>query len=274
MTESYLDFTDVSYAYRQTDWTLRPISHRLLPGSLLGIIGPNGAGKSTLLKIAAGIIKPATGVIELLGRPLTDLTRRALARQLAYLPQNVTSTFDYTVEQVVALGRFPHLKGTGFLQSHDVAIVNRCLADTDTENFRHRPISQLSGGQRQRVLLASVLAQQPQVLLLDEPTNGLDLYHQATLFSLLKTLAGQGIAIIVVTHDLNLAALYCDRLLLLQDGSMVRQGSIEQVICQEVLGPIYHETIRIISDPQSRRPIVLPNADAASSLVRENNPDG
>lgn len=271
MTKPYLTMNDISFSYSQTDWALRGISHQLAPGTILGIIGPNGAGKSTLLKIAAGIIKPETGQLTLMDQNLRKLSRRQIAGQLAYLPQNVTSTFDYTVEQVVALGRFPYLKGTGFLQSRDITIVNRCLADTDTEEFRLRPISQLSGGQRQRVLLASVLAQQPQVLLLDEPTNGLDLYHQATLFSLLRNLAQQGMAITVVTHDLNLAALFCDQLLLLQDGSIIKQGSVEQVICQEVLAPIYGETIRLIRDPQTNRPIVLPNAIILSSMAAENN---
>jgi iron complex transport system ATP-binding protein len=260
VTDAYLDISDISYSYSQTAWKLSGISHQVLSHNILGIIGPNGAGKSTLLKIAAGIIQPATGQINLMGQKLHTLTRRQLARQLAYLPQNVISAFDYTVEQIVALGRFPYLKGAGFLQPHDTKIVKRCLVDTDTDSFRDRPISRLSGGQRQRVLLASVLAQQPQVLLLDEPTNGLDLYHQATLFALLKTLAKQGIAIIVVTHDLNLAALFCDQFLLLQDGQIVRQGSVEEVINPQVLSPIYGDAIRIIRDPQTHRPIVLPNA--------------
>lgn len=259
MTEPFLSLTDVSYSYSQSDWHLSGVSLDVSPGQLLAIIGPNGAGKSTLLKIAAAILKPAGGRLTLMNQNLHKLPRRLLAQQLAYLPQLVPTTFDYTVEQIVSLGRFPHLKGTGFLRRQDIDIVNRCMHDTDTEAFRHRPMSQLSGGQRQRVLLASVLAQEPKVLLLDEPTNGLDLYHQTTLFTLLQKLARQDIAIAVVTHDLNLATLFADQLLMLQDGRILKQGAIEQVICPEVLEPVYGETIRITRDPQTDKPIVLPN---------------
>ena len=249
MHPSLLSIENIGYSYRANGWKLENISLEVAAGQIVGIIGPNGAGKSTLLKIAARTLAYHTGRVSLMGRDMNRLSRRKIAQQLGYLPQHVTTTFDHHVEEVVALGRFPHLSGAGFLQNHDRKIIERCLEQTETSPYRHRPLSQLSGGERQRVLLASVLAQQPRVLLLDEPTTGLDLHHQVTFFCLLSELVQKGMAVLVVTHELNLAAQYCNRLLLLDAGRTVKEGSVNEVINTNILPTVYHDNIFISQHP-------------------------
>lgn len=253
-----LEIDKVRYGYGSDSWLLRDISLNVAPGELLGIIGPNGAGKSTLLKIAAGVLHAQSGNVVLGGKILSGLSRREIARQMGYLPQSITSTFDYRVEEVVAMGRFAHLLGAGFLGDKDLEIVEQCMERTETTAYRKRHLSHLSGGERQRVLLASVLAQQPEILLLDEPTTGLDMHHQVSFFSLLCDLSAKGMAIAVVTHDLNLAAMFCTRLFLMCDGGVVRSGSVEEVINQEVLDDVYRQSVYVGSHPMNGRPMVLP----------------
>jgi iron complex transport system ATP-binding protein len=267
-----LTIENVSYAYRINGWQLEDISLEVTAGQIVGVIGPNGSGKSTLLRIAAGTMPCHSGQIRLMGEDIETLSRRKIARQLGYLPQNVTTTFDHRVEEIVAMGRYPHLSGAGFLQSHDLKLIDRCLEQTETITYRHRPLSQLSGGERQRVLLASVLAQQPQVLLLDEPTTGLDLHHQVTFFCLLSELVQKGMAVVVVTHELNLAAQYCDRLLLLDAGRTVKEGSITEVINTQVLAEVYHHHIFIAQHPITKKPIVLPiSENQEKTAIRGDN---
>ena len=258
MSNSLLEIENISYTYTQTEWQLRDISLQVNAGEIIGVIGPNGAGKSTLLKIAAGILKPDVGSIELLNEPIHKLERRRIARILGYLPQNVTSLFDYRVEEVVAMGRYAHARGLGFLDNNDLAITKRCLEQTETREFRDRSLWHLSGGERRRVLLASVLAQEPKILLLDEPTTGLDLHHQVRFFELLTQQVRQGLAVVVVTHDLNLASLFCDRLVLMQAGKVICQGSANQVLRESVLGTVYPDNIHIDAHPVHGQPIVLP----------------
>ena len=258
MTEPLLQIDKAGFAYDNSGWYLRDVSLKIRPGEFTGIIGPNGSGKSTLLKIAAGVLRPSSGQILLMNKQISSLSRRKIARHLGYLPQNVISTFDYRVEEVVAMGRFPHLSGAGFLQPNDLKIIEYCLKSTETTAYRNRPVSQLSGGERQRVLLAAVLAQEPKVLLLDEPTTGLDLHHQVEFFSLLTELTQKGIAVAVVTHDLNLASQYCHRLLLLNEGRTVLEGDVSQVIRQEILSDIYRQNVYVSRHPLTDKPIVLP----------------
>lgn len=258
MNSQLLNLEQVSFHYPGNAWKLSDVSLQVRPSQLMGIIGPNGAGKSTLLKIAAAILKPSGGSVQLDGTNIFSLSRRRIADQLAFLPQNVSSTFQYSVGEIVAMGRYPHLKGAGFLTAGDVKVIDQCLEQTETAALRDRMLGQLSGGQRQRVLLASVLAQQPRVLLLDEPTTGLDLYHQSAFFDVLKNLNNQEIAVAVVTHDLNLASLYCDDLFLMHEGRQVKQGRPDEVISQDVLDPIYRHRIRVTRDSGTDRPIVLP----------------
>ena len=258
MSDPLLQIDKVGFGYGGSEWQLREVSLGLSAGQIIGVIGPNGAGKSTLLKIAAGLVRPSTGLVRLIEQDMRDRSRRSIARQLGFLPQNVTGSLDYRVEEIVAMGRFAHLRGAGFLQPDDLEVVERCLECTETTAYRRRSLSQLSGGERQRVLLASVLAQQPQVLLLDEPTTGLDMHHQVAFFDLVSSLAAKGMAVIVVTHDLNLAALYCHRLLLLVGGHAVKEGTVPEVVCAEVLGQAYRHSVYVGRHPMAGSPMVLP----------------
>jgi len=258
VSESFLQIKDVAYTYSSNGWRLQPVSLDICSGQIVGLIGPNGAGKSTLLKMAAGVLRPCEGRVRLMGEDISGLSRRKIAGQLGYLPQNVSSTFDYRVEEVVAMGRFPHLAGAGFLQREDIAVIERCMEQTETIRYRRRILGQLSGGERQRVLLGSVLAQEPRILLLDEPTTGLDMHYQVGFFALLAQLAEKGMAIAVVTHDLNLAGMFCHKVLLLRDGEAVKAGSVEEVIQQDILSDVYRGSVYVGRHPLSERPIVLP----------------
>ena len=253
-----LQADSLGFSYSKSDWQLADICLELTSGMVLGIIGPNGAGKSTLIRILAGVESDYSGTVELFNTDMRKLHRRKIAAKMAYLPQSVNAVFDFSVEEIVAMGRFPHISGIGILSSQDREIIDKCMCTTQVSKFAKRKISQLSGGERQRVMLASVLAQQPEVLLLDEPTAGLDLHHQVSFFNLLKELAGKGMAIAVVTHDLNLAAHSCGQLLLLKRGSVVKHGSVEQVLQQETITKVYGQQVYLSRHPATNQPVVLP----------------
>jgi len=253
-----LSVQDVTYRYPRSDWQLHACSFQVMGNEIVGIIGPNGSGKSTLLKILVRVLSPTTGKVFVQGEDLGKMGRRRIARLVGYLPQNTEEHFRYTVEEVVALGRFPHLRGAGFLDPLDLTVITQCMIETETEPFRRRFLSQLSGGERQRALLASVLAQEPKLLLLDEPTSALDIHHQVKFFTLLRKLVQEGLGALVVTHDLNLASLFSDRLLLLKEGKIIFQGTPQDILTKELLCEAYGEGIEVTQHPRNRRPMVLP----------------
>ncbi len=261
MAAELLHLDSVTFSYADAGWRMGPLSLALQAGEITAIIGPNGSGKSTLLKLAAGVLAPETGKVSLNGRNLADTDRRAIACVLGYLPQQIHYTFDYTVEEVVAMGRFPHLTGMGFLSDQDLRVVKESMRQTETLAYRDRSLSHLSGGECQRVYLASILAQEPRLLLLDEPTTALDIHHQACFFRLLRNLAADGMAVGVVTHDLNLASLYSSRLFLMDAGVCVREGTPGSVLQPKVLSEVYGEAVVVQKDPHSGKPIVLPIAE-------------
>jgi len=260
VADELLQFEAVSYQYPESDWRLDAISLAARAGEVLAIIGPNGSGKSTLLRLGAGVVAPVAGRVVLDGRAVRSLPRREIARTLGYLPQQVASEFDYRVEEIAAMGRFPHLAGAGFLSRRDLEVVGRCLAATEIGHFRGRRLSRLSGGERQRAFLASVLAQEPRVLLLDEPTAALDLHHQVRFFGLVRRLAADGIAVAVVTHSVNLASLFCDQVALLRGGRLAEHGTPDHVLRPDVLRETYGDEVLLERHPQTGRPIVLPAA--------------
>jgi iron complex transport system ATP-binding protein len=191
------------------------VSLAVARGSFTGLLGPNGCGKTTLLKLMAGVLRPATGTITLEGRALAELPRRMAARHVAVVPQDTHPAFDYTALEIVLMGRHPHLRPMQLEGPDDLAIAYEALHATGTERFADRPFSSLSGGERQRVIIASALAQQPDVLLLDEPTASLDLGYQLEVASLLTRLGRErNVTMVMATHDLNLAASTCGALVL------------------------------------------------------------
>jgi len=259
-----IEASQLSFAYAPDAPVLRDVSAAVRSGVLTGIIGPNGAGKSTLLQLLCGLLQPGAGRVTIDGTPIAAHSDLERARLVAYMPQSVSPAFSLSVAEVVALGRFPHLGVFGVLGEGDHAIVRSCLEQTECGNLSARDFLSLSGGERQRVLLASVLAQEPRLLLLDEPTSALDLPHEVAFFRQLRALAGQGLGIVVVTHDINMAAQFCDELLLLGKGhTLVRGGAPEQVLAAPALTEAYGSPLRVGRHPETGTPFVtVPMAEA------------
>ena len=209
-------------------------------GARLGILGPNGSGKTTLLKLLGGVLAPSSGEVTLDGRPMRQLGRRAVARRIAMVAQDTHPAFDYTALELVLMGRHPHLDAFEVESGDDIAIAEDALRATGTLDFMCRPFSTLSGGERQRVVIASALAQQPELLLLDEPTASLDPGFQIEIAELLLRLHRErGLGFVLSTHDLNLAASLCDTLVLMRDGNVVASGPVHDVLTPEHISSIY-----------------------------------
>jgi iron complex transport system ATP-binding protein len=243
-------------------------SLELFPGEIFGVIGPNGSGKSTLLRIASGVLKPLEGNILLRGTNIFDLKRRTVAKSLGYLPQETVSLYDFTVEEIVRMGRYAHTRGFGTLEKKDIAVIDECLELTEMTPLKERPLSRLSGGEKKRAFLASVLAQKPEILLLDEPTGALDVHHQIQFFQLLRRLSREGMGMTVVTHDINLASLFSDRIMVLSSGRAVASGPPSEVLTPSTVRTVYGEDILMGSHPESGRPTILPK------LVAEKKSEG
>ncbi len=225
-------------------------------GKVHGIVGPNGSGKSTLLRLMAGILRPTEGEVSIEGSPLSAFSRRELARKAAFLPQQAAASFDLLARDVVSLGRYPHQQGLGFPGAEDEVVVERVMRETECENLADRYLSTLSGGERQRVMIASILAQEPKVLLLDEPSSSLDIHHKAHIFGLLSLLSRREMAVVLVTHDLNMAAEYCDQLFLISEGMLLHQGSPGQVMRADILSQAYGAELRVATHPLTGAPLV------------------
>lgn len=252
--------TGVSAEYRANGApgkrVLDQVSLNLDPGEVVGVIGPNGAGKSTLLRLLTRRLTPTTGSITVAGRPLADFGRFELARHLALVAQAPVLPDGFRVTEVVTMGRAPHLGLFGATKPADAAAVADALAVTDTERFAPRRVETLSGGEQQRVVFARALAQQPRYLLLDEPTNHLDLRYQVELLGYARSQAAAGVGVLVVLHDLNLAARSCDRLLVLKGGRLVAQGAPADVLTAELIWDVFGARVRVIEDDGV--PVVVP----------------
>ncbi|MCQ4296682.1 heme ABC transporter ATP-binding protein [Pseudomonas stutzeri] len=237
---------------------LQSVSLELQPGQVFGVLGPNGAGKSTLLAALSGELLPSAGGVLLQGRALGEWPDVERARCLAVLPQSSTLSFAFRVADVVAMGRLPHRTG----RQADAAIVAAALAAADAQHLAARSYLKLSGGERQRVHLARVLAQlwpggPGRVLLLDEPTSMLDPAHQHSILQAVRGFAAQGGAALVILHDLNLAARYCDRLLLLKNGCPHAEGSVDEVLRAEPLQAVFGLDVLVQRHPERGHPLII-----------------
>ena len=258
---------DVSFAYRdpakrpdpaQPD-VLTRVSLAIGSGELVGILGPNGSGKTTLLRILGGTLRPQAGSVTLDGKPMTEWSRRDIARRIAVVPQETYAPFDFTVLDIVLMGRFPHLGAFALEGPEDLAIARRALDATGTAAFEGRAFSTLSGGERQRVVIASALAQSPQILLLDEPTASLDIGHQIEVQALLGRLNAEGrMTMVLSTHDLNLAAALCRRLVLLRGGRVLAAGPTEEVLTSTTVRALYDVDAAVERHARSGRLTVVP----------------
>lgn len=216
---------------------------------MLGLVGPNGSGKTTLLRAIYGACAMDRGTVELDGQAMAGLSRRAIARRVAVVPQGQSGTTDQTVGDMVALGRLPHRDWFGSRRRQDEAAISQALDCVGLSGLINAPLSQLSGGERQRALIARALAQQAKHLLLDEPTNHLDLGYQHDILSFVR---GLGLSTLVVLHDLNLAARYCDSIALLDGGRLVARGPARQVLKPERIAPLYQVPTTVMETPAGR----------------------
>ncbi|MHB8994183.1 MAG: heme ABC transporter ATP-binding protein [Armatimonadota bacterium] len=242
---------------------LRHVDLSLQPGEMVGLLGPNGSGKSTLLRVLSGLLAPKSGSVTLAGMDLHSHTARQRARLIGLVPQYAHIPFAFSVTDVVAMGRNPYL---GLLQgpgAQDQAAIAAALERTDCLHLRERLVTELSGGELQRVIIARALAQEPRVLLLDEPTAHLDLNHQLDIANLLRQLnREQGLTVLWVSHDLNLAAEFCERLVMLKDGKLVADGTPDEVITPQWLADVYGLKLPVANNPASGRPQVIIQAGA------------
>lgn len=246
-----IQVANITAGYDAANPILNNISFDVSAGEFVGIIGKNGAGKSTLLKALRGFLPLQSGSITLAGKAVGDYQQRDLATKIAYLQQQVELTFDYTARDIVQAGRYPYKKWWEQQGESDKAIVDACMAYTGVLDLAEKPIRALSGGQRQRVLLAKVLAQQTPVLFLDEPAAGLDLFYQEEIFRFCQELCRRGKTVIMVVHELNLAARYCTRLLLERQGMILKDGSPEDVLTDGLLTEAYGVTICSLRNPET-----------------------
>lgn len=258
-TAPRLSINQLEFHYAQSDWRLSAPSFKAQAGEIIAIIGPNGSGKSTLLRLASGVLHSRAN-IEINGQQLQKMERRDVARHLAYLPQDPESEYDYLVSEIVSLGRYAHAGAGSFLSGRDCKIMQDCMRSTEIEGLQDRRISHLSGGEKRRVFLASVLSQEPTILLLDEPTTALDPHHQIRFFHILLDLAKNGITVLAATHDINLASHFCKRIVLMNEGEIIADGSPETVLTEENLHRVYDADLLLAKHPETGRPVIFPRA--------------
>lgn len=238
----------LAFAHGDTP-VLRGLNMQVEQGTFFGVLGPNGSGKSTLLDLMAGHLSPAAGRVMFRGRPVCALPKLRLARELALAPQDYSLPFAFTVRQTVLMGRHPHIPRFASPAAADLRATAEAMEEMGVTALAHRPVTELSGGEKQRVALARVFAQQASVMLLDEPTSSLDVNHSlAVLHSLERRVREQGRTVVVVMHDINLAAAFCDHLLLLENGRAHSAGPAEAVLTAESLRQVYGVTARVAWD--------------------------
>jgi len=255
--------SDVSFSYTARAGPAREVlagvSIDIARGELVGILGPNGSGKTTLLRILSGSLHPRAGAVTLEDRPIAAWSRKEVARRIAFVPQETYAPFDFSVLDIVLMGRFPHL-GTFALEGPaDIDIARRALDATGTLPFEHRMFNSLSGGEKQRVVIASALAQTAELLLLDEPTASLDIGHQLEVQRLLRRLnTTSNVTMVLSTHDLNLAAALCRRLVLLRDGRVLAAGETADVLTPAGVRALYDVEAEVVRHPRAGHLTVVP----------------
>lgn len=255
-------------------YTSRPVLDRVdfdvARGELVALLGPNGCGKTTLLRCISGVHPAAAGAITLDGADVRTTGTAAMARRVAVVAQAATLPGGFTAFDVALMGRTPHLRLLQGESRRDVAIVRAAMERADCWHFRARPVDELSGGERQRVVIARALAQQPDLLLLDEPTSHLDLAHQVETFRLMRELCrDQQLAVVAVVHDLTLASLFADRVVLLSGGIIAAEGAPGDVLRAGVIERTFGVAVRVIRDPATGAPIVVPEVSADPLIPQE-----
>ncbi len=261
-----LNAENISFSFRDKK-ILSDVSFTVSPGEFFVIIGPNGAGKTSLLKILSGLQKIQNGSLKIKGNDISCFTRRSLSQILAIVPQQVEVSFPFTVTETVIMGRTPHLGILGMEDKTDIAMTEEAMRFTDIANLAERKLFQLSGGELQRVIIARAICQEPEIILLDEPTTALDPAHQLKIMNLMERLRSQhGTTIIMVSHDLNLASMYGDRILLLKDGHVIKTGEPKAVLEKSLLEECYGCEMMVDENPLGRVARVTPIPDKYQHL--------
>lgn len=252
-----LKVKDLGFNYKEKK-VLKDINFNLNKGEFVGILGPNGSGKTTLLNNINNWLKPFKGKVLVENVDIKKYTVKELARNIATVPQNIFTTTFFTVEQIVMMGRNPYLKRFGQKNPKDFEIVKKAMMSMNVWDLRHKPINTLSGGERQRVVIAKALAQEPRLLLLDEPTSHLDIKYQWEILNQIKKLCDRdNLTVLSVLHDINIACMFCDKIILLKDHKIYQMGTIDEVITEENLYDVFNVKVKVKYNWDNRRPVVI-----------------
>lgn len=252
-----LEVKNLSFAYGK-ELVLEGIDFTIQKLGLIGIIGPNGSGKSTLLKNISGHYLPCCGGVKVFDKNVSSMSIQDRAKIIGYVPQEIPYEFEFSGYDIVMMGRTPYLRRFQRETIKDISIVREAMNQTNTWNIRHRPISQLSGGERQRVYISRSLAQLPKIMLLDEPISHLDINYQLEILKLLKELTTQGILVLTVLHDINLASLFCDEIILLKEGNLIAKGSIGETLNKRYIKEAFNVSIEVLKSPSTQLPYIVP----------------
>ncbi len=252
-----LSVQNIKAGYRQR-FFLEGITFSLKKGTFLGVLGPNGSGKTTLLRAITGTLPIYSGTVELCGKPVNRYSGKSKATIMGVLPQDTVIQFPFTCGDVIWMGRYPHRKKFTSISDRDVEVVEWAMEITEVKALKNRLITEVSGGERQRVLLARVLAQATPLMLLDEPTSAMDIQWTLKSLSLLSGLCHtKGVTVMAIMHDINMALMFCDEIMLLKNGHMIAYGSADEVISPDILEMVYNTKARVIKLDWLRRPQVI-----------------
>lgn len=261
MSEQHQNVTvdQLYYSYTENPF-IHDLSFDFKAGELFNVVGPNGAGKTTLLYLLGGIIKPQSGQILLDGIPLSFFKRQALARIMTIIPAESNIAFDFTVYDIVSMGRYPYHSPLESLTSNDREIIREAIEQTGLTKYEHKVFNQLSSGERQRVLIARALAQKASILLMDEPTVHLDVHYQSDIYRLAQSLAhDENLSVFMISHDLNYTSMYSDRIMLMHEGRIVKIGIPDDIFQQELLSDIYGTALSVYPHPKTGKPTIWPD---------------
>ncbi len=253
-----VEFSNVSAAYARTE-VLKKLDFSIAEGEMTALIGPNGAGKSTLFKVLTGLHPPTSGTVRIFDRDIRIIGAAERARLIAVVPQELTTPMAHTVEDIVMMGRSVLLRPWQLPSARDRQVAERAMAYTDISDLKDRTLNELSGGEKQRTVVAMALAQEPKIVLMDEPTTHLDMNHAIELMQLIQRLnAEQGVTVIMISHDLNLASAFCRRLIVLHHGILAGDGAPSEVLDEQLIKKVYHCDARILNDAATGSPLIVP----------------
>jgi iron complex transport system ATP-binding protein len=255
-----IDAENVSFAYHNNVNIINNISFHMKCGEIAAIAGPNGVGKSTILKIICGYFTPNSGKVLLEGQGVHEYDNLCRSRLIAAVPQNIYAPIPFTVEQVIKMGRLARLSRFARLSHEDHTVISETMKKMEIDKFADRAIGQLSGGERQKVMIATALAQNPHLLLLDEPTSHLDIGNSAKVVkALMQWRKEQSSSILIVTHDVQMAARICDRIILMKNGNILADGNPHEVLTEDILFEVYGHNVNIFTNPHDGMPVILPS---------------